>query len=158
MSELQTFIINKLKTDTNLVPVPFVNVVNRWPKPGGNNVRGATPEFYEADGRMKQALWVEEMGEYDAPFAEGFGGRRSRPNVVAIVYARDDGRAAAALVQSRLLFHFGRKFYTMVNGSKWEFRFSERLPYEEGAEYGYNGMLVVRFMIEVVGHEPLLVT
>lgn len=156
MSELQSFIINKLKNDPLLVPSPFVNIINRWPRPGGTNIRGASPEFWENDGRMKQAVWVEDMGEYTAPFAEGFGGRRARPNIVAIVHANDAGKAAAYLVQSRLLSHFGKQFYE-VGGSTWEFRYGDRLPYEEGAEYGYAGMLVVRFMIEVAGHQPLLV-
>lgn len=157
MSQIQTFILNKLKTDPNLVPSPFVDVVNRWPKPGGPNIMGATPQFYETDGRPRQALWVEDMGKFDAPFAEGFGGKRARPNVIAIVYARSDGQAAADLVETRLMTHFRKSFYQIVPGSVWEFKQADRLPQEEGGEYGYNGMLIVRFMIEVVGHEPLLV-
>lgn len=156
MSQLQNFILTTLKQDALLVPSPFVNVVNRWPKEGGVNIKGATPEFYDPDGRMKEALWVEDQGSHDAPFAEGLGGRRSRPNVIAIVYASDFGRSHADLVETRLLTHFGKKFYS-VGRSTWEFRQSDRFPYEEGAEYGYNGMIVVRFMIEVVGYEPLLV-
>lgn len=154
--EIQQLVIEKIKNYPGLVPDVFADVLNRPPQEGTSKVANATPTVYQG-AFLQNTVWVREGGLYHAPWGEGFGGKMSTPSVIGITRATTTGKQAMSVLGDAIQDLFGKAYYTMSNGSVWEYRIGNRLPQVEGSEEGYNGMVMSTWTLEVVGIHQLVV-
>lgn len=158
IGEVQQSIIDILKSDPLIYPSPFVAVLKRWAAEGGPAVPGATPEVWDdISGKMKPHISVLDGGDAIQSGGEGFGGRNSAPVIVGMVRANDAGRAQLGSLNDRIRFHFGRSYLSISESDRRQVKLFNRLAEQEGSELGYNGMILSRWILDVVSIDHFMI-